>query len=357
MKNKILFITPYPFDTAPSQRFRFEQYIATLEKNDYQIYQASFLDLKGWNTVYKEGSAFKKIVAFFRSFMRRWALMFRLKKYDFIFIHREASMIGPPIFEWIIAKVLRRKYIYDFDDAIWLPNYSESNARFHRLKRYQKIRNIIKWADVVVAGNDYLKNYAEQFNVNTTIIPTTIDTENVHNLDGNPDNNPIIIGWTGTHTTVNYIVPLLPVLDRIFEKQPFELLIISNQPPNFKRTYLRFLKWRKESEISDLSTINIGIMPMEDNEWTKGKCGFKGLQYMSLKIPAVLSPVGVNTSIIIHGDNGFLCKTPDDWEKTLLNLISDAALREKIGTHGKLTIENHYSTKHFANEYINLFRK
>ena len=126
-----------------------------------------------WYALYKEGGVFKKITGIIRSFARRLITILSIYKYDFVFIHREASHIGPPIFEFIIAKIFRKPYIYDFDDAIWLPNYSESNAKVHRLKAYWKVKYLVKWAGQVTVGNSYLANYAREFNNNVKIIPTT----------------------------------------------------------------------------------------------------------------------------------------------------------------------------------------
>ena len=218
--SKIIFIAPYPFQRAPSQRFRFEQYIDTLRKEGHEVEIHSFLDEKGWNTLYKEGSFIKKGFSMLRSFGKRILLMPRIKKANHVFIHREASMIGPPIFEWFIAKVLRKKYIYDFDDAIWLPNYSEGNSKFHRLKAYWKVKYCIKWAHRISAGNAYLANYAKQYNVNVFVLPTTIDTENYHNIKCDHLKTPIVIGWTGTHTTMQYLDSIVPVLQEIEAKYP-----------------------------------------------------------------------------------------------------------------------------------------
>lgn len=356
MVKKILFIAPYPFGEAPSQRFRFEQYFAYLRINRIEIEEAPFLDDKGWKTLYKEGSSLKKVGAISRSFFRRFGLLFRLRKYDHIFIHREASMIGPPMFEWMIAKVLRRKFIYDFDDAIWLPNYSESNARFQRLKMYKKVNKIMKWANQISAGNDYLADYARQFNKNVQVIPTTIDTENVHNTIGNQEQSPIVIGWTGSHTTVKYIEEILESLDRLHDEYGIKLKVIANLPPDFERPYMEFIKWSKQSEIEDLATFNIGIMPMEDSAWTQGKCGFKGLQYMALSIPAVMSDVGVNGQIVSDGINGMICTSQNDWYSKLKLLIEDASLRAELGKQGKKTVESKYSVNAYKETYLSLFK-
>ena len=155
--------------------------------------------------------------------------------------------IGPPVFEWIIAKVFRKKFIYDFNDAIWLPNYGQSNVRFHQLKAYWKIKKIISWADQVVVGNSYLKDYALQFNPNVKIIPTTIDTINVHNKCTNHDSKKIIIGWTGSHTTMGYLPYLLPVLKELEKKFNFKFRVISNHPPPIDLDSLEFVKWNKKN--------------------------------------------------------------------------------------------------------------
>lgn len=355
-KKKILFIAPYPFNEAPSQRFRFEQYFPFLKENDIEIHFAPFLNHKTWKTLYSEGKVLRKMVGIYSSFFKRFLLLFTLFKYDFVFIHREASHIGPPIFEFLIAKIFRKKYNYDFDDAIWLPNYSETNARFHRLKAYWKVRYCIQWAHSVTAGNDYLAKYASQYNQNVSVIPTTIDTKNHHNIDTDHHQEKLVIGWTGTHTTMRYLDALIPVIEEMEKNYDFEFLIISNEAPTYQLKSLRFLKWKRETEIEDLARISIGVMPLEMDIWSEGKCGFKGLQYMALGIPALMSPVGVNTKIVTHGENGYLPVKSEDWKRYLEILLTNTDLRKKIGAAGKKTIEERYSV--LANEinYLKLFR-
>ena len=356
LSKRFVIIAPYPKGEAPSQRFRFEQYLIFLEDQGYTIEFHAFLSDKTWKALYKEGSFFAKAFGMMGSFWRRFILMFKLRSADVIFIHREASMIGPPIFEWIIAKVLRKKYIYDFDDAIWLPNYSDSNARFQRLKAYGKVKRIMKWAHVVSAGNEHLAEFAKQYNKNATIIPTTIDLQNAHNLSTNHSSQPAVIGWTGTHTTMNYLDELVPILKELEETHEFIFRVISNQAPSFELKSLEFVKWNKETEIEDLAKINIGVMPLTDTIWAKGKCGFKGLQYMALEIPSVMSPVGVNTSIVDDGKNGFLCKSSSEWKVTLVNLLENQGLRTEIGKAGLETVKKSYSVEANQTNYLNLLK-
>jgi glycosyltransferase involved in cell wall biosynthesis len=353
-KKKIIFLAPYPQGEAPSQRFRFEQYLDMLESSNFDIHFAPFLDSKTWYALYKEGGVLKKVSGIVKSFFRRLFTILFIHKYDYVFIHREASHLGPPIFEFIISKIFRKPYIYDFDDAIWLANYSESNAKVHRLKAYWKVKYCVKWAGQVTVGNSYLADYARRFNSNITIIPTTIDTENYHNV--NTDyNQRIIIGWTGTHTTMRFLDFIVPIIKKLETRYDFEFRVISNQEPQYDLNSLRFIKWKRDTEIQDLNQISIGVMPLEQDIWSEGKCGFKCLQYMSLGIPSVVSPVGVNEEIIQHGVNGLIATTEKEWENSLESLIKSIDLRKKIGQEGKQTIKSRYSVLAFEDQYLKLF--
>lgn len=355
MSKTLFFLVPYPKGEAPSQRFRFEQYLTTFESEGYSIEIHPFYDYKTWQTLYSEGNSLKKAFGVIICFFKRFGLILQLRRADHIFIHREVAHVGPPIFEWIIAKVLRRNYIYDFDDAIWLPNYSESNARFHRLKAYWKVNYVMKWAFKVIAGNEYLASYARQFNQQVQVIPTTIDTENHHTILSNHEKEEIVIGWTGTHTTLHYLDELVPVLKELEKTHAFKFLVISNEAPKYELNSLEFVKWNKETEIEDLARMNIGVMPLQHDIWSEGKCGFKGLQYMALEIASIMSPVGVNTSIVHDGKNGFLASNFEDWKEKLTLLIEDKELRIKLGKAGKITINDRYSVEANKNNYLQLF--
>jgi glycosyltransferase involved in cell wall biosynthesis len=353
---QLYIIAPYPRGEAPSQRFRFEQYLVNFESADYQVHFHSFLNEKTWKTIYKDGSTSKKLWGFMGSFLRRWRLLFELRKADVVFIHREAAQLGPPLFEWIIAKVLRKNYIYDFDDAIWLPNYSESNARFHRLKAYWKVNYCMKWAGIITAGNEYLANYARKFNQNVTVIPTTIDTNNYHNQTIDYEDERLTIGWTGSHTTMQYLDFLVPIIRDLERKFDFEFRIISNIKPDFEIHSLRFIPWNKETEIQELLKIKIGVMPLVKDQWSSGKCGFKALQYMSLGIPTVLSPVGVNTELIQSHRNGIHANTSEEWLAALTELLTDAALRKRIGKAGQQRVRDVYSVQSQLSTYLKILQ-
>jgi glycosyltransferase involved in cell wall biosynthesis len=173
-----------------------------------------------------------------------------------------------------------------------------------------------------------LAAFAGKFNSNVVVNPTTVDTVNWHNPDLHHSSTEkiesLVIGWTGSHSTIKYLNEISPVLQRLEETFPYiQIMIIADQLPDLNLTSMVFVPWKKVSEVEDLMKIDIGIMPLPDNEWTKGKCGFKALQYMALGKPVVASDVGVNMQIIDNGVNGFLCSSKETWADTLTRLIND----------------------------------
>jgi glycosyltransferase involved in cell wall biosynthesis len=359
---KILFLFPYPLKESPSQRFRFEQYLPELTSKGYQLAFQSFWDITTWKVLYRKGFLIQKITGFVTGFARRTAAVIRMRTYDYVFIHRECAPVGPPVFEWVIAKVWRKRIIYDFDDAIWLPNTSAENKAAAFLKWHHKVESICKWSYKLSCGNDFLADYGRSFNKNVVVNPTTIDTERMHNpslfnYNKTRSSKPIVIGWTGTHSTLKYLKDIESVLKEIEIKydKAVRFMIIANKPPQLNLNNLDFIPWRKESEIEDLLKSDIGIMPLEDDAWAQGKCGFKALQFMALGIPAVASPVGVNTKIIQDGINGFLATSTSSWLTSICKLIEDPKIRESIGAAGRNTVVEHYSVTSNTSTFLSLF--
>lgn len=351
----ILFLVPYPHGQAPSQRFRFEQYLNFLQEKGITYDFSSFLDEKTWSLLYKQGHTWQKASGIVQGFFRRVKSLFLLHRYDYVFIHREATPLGPPFLEWIVGKVFRKKIIYDFDDAIWLPNTSASNRVAAQLKWHHKVASICRWSYKVSCGNAYLCNYARQFNQNVVLNLTTIDTTGQHNRLKEQRTGKLVIGWTGTHSTLPYLAPLFPLLEKLYQQYDFQLNVIANAPPEYEADFIKFIPWKKESEIDDLLSFNVGLMPLTDDPWAKGKCGFKALQYMALGIPALVSPVGVNTEIVEDGVNGFICTTDEEWYQALEKLMSDPDLRAEMGKAGRKKIEECYSVISNTNNFLQLF--
>lgn len=343
-RKKILFLVPYPFDEAPSQRFRFEQYFDILDANgiDYRI--SSFLSIKAWHTLYTSGNYLYKIGCVIAGFVRRLFDMIYAINVNLVFIHREAAPVGPPFFEWILYKLLKKKIIYDFDDAIWISNTSAQNKIASKLKCHWKVKYICQYAYKISVGNEFLASYVRRFNINVLINPTTIKYTIPRNTTDKV-NSTITIGWTGTHSTMKYLDLIRIPIMQLYKEFDICFTIISNQKPSDFFVPFTYIKWDKKSELQDLSRFDIGIMPLADDEWSKGKCGFKALQYMALGIPVVASKVGANIAIIDSNINGYLAENQIDWYNQLKLLIEDIDLRNTVGLLGNLKVKNNYSTK------------
>jgi glycosyltransferase involved in cell wall biosynthesis len=354
VKKKILFSVVHRKDRSPSQRFRFEQYLDILKDNGFEVEFLFLLNPKDDKAFYSKGNYFKKLIIVLKSIVK--LLQSISKSYDIVFVQRESFFLGTVIFEKIYSK--KAWLVYDFDDSIWLSNVSEANKKLSFLKNANKTKELISFSNMVFAGNEYLAQYARQYNTNVKIVPTTIDTEEYKRIP-QPQREKICIGWSGSITTIQHFEYAIPALKIIKEKYKNLVYFKVIGDANYKNDDLGVigLPWVKDTEIEDLSEIEIGIMPLPDDEWSKGKCGLKGLQYMALGIATLMSPVGVNDEIIQHGKNGFLPKTVDDWVSQLSLLIEDKNLRESVAKAGRKTVVEKYSVMAWKDSYIKFLKE
>jgi glycosyltransferase involved in cell wall biosynthesis len=353
---KLLIITHHRKDRSPGQRFRFEQYLDFLSANGYEITFSNFINESDDKVFYGAGNLLGKVRVVLKNIFIRISNVLSANKYDAILIYREAFVFGSTIFEYLLSKS-KAKLIYDFDDSIWLLDVSTGNKAFSFLKSPDKTKKIIGYCDMITVGNEYLANYARQYNNNVKIIPTTIDT--TYHINKNKQTKTrICVGWTGTDTTAKHFEYLLPTLEKLYKKFPnIYFKMICDRAISYPSLNLESTKWNKETEIEQLSEIDVGIMPLPDDKWANGKCGFKGLQYMSLEIATIMSPVGVNTEIIQQGINGFLASTEEEWLDKLTLLIENEELRLLLGKAGRKTIENKYSVKAWENKYLEYYNE
>ncbi|HNW90373.1 MAG TPA: glycosyltransferase family 4 protein [Bacteroidales bacterium] len=293
-------------------------------------------------------------------FFRRCYDVLRSVRYDIVFIQREAYFIGPPFFEWLLKK-FGAKIIFDFDDSIWLQNVSDANKKYQWLKSFSKTSKIISYASMVFAGNQYLSDYAANYTdrKKIRIVPTTINTTEYFPSNLKNENGLIRIGWSGSFTTIKHFKFAEKFLTRLSEKYPDKMSIIVIGDKNYKNDQLPVsaYDWKKEDELRMFSYFDIGIMPLPDDEWARGKCGLKGLQYMAIGIPTIMSPVGVNTEIIQDGVNGFLAEAEDEWTEKISLLIESPELRKKIGANGRQTVEERYSFNAWKDKYVSYFEE
>ena len=326
---KILFIIKNKNEA--SSRFRVSAYLPYL-KNDFnsEIFYAEYNN--------------QKVPKIFRSFIKRFRFLFLLlsvKQYDVIFMQRPMSSdkTKGTTFERLITK-FNSNLIFDFDDALFVQNET-------------KIKALCKLSKHIVCGNSYLYDFSNKYNKNSHIIPTTIDTNSF--VPSNSLDKPLVIGWTGTSGNyANFSDTLINTLSKIITNvnNISILFICDKRPPEHFKFKYDFIKWEESTELNDLQKIDIGIMPLIDSEWTRGKCGFKLIQYGAIGIASVGSNVGVNNQVIIDNETGFLINNEDEWLEKLNLMITEEKLRTKMGEKAREHIIKNYDT---ANNYNKLY--
>ena len=349
-------LVPYPPGTTPSQRYRIEQWRPYLEAQGITIELYPFADEHLMELLHKPGRRAAKALANVNRFARRFVEATTTRHYDAVFIHRAACIAGPSLLERLVV-LFGRPLIYDFDDAIFKLHTTQANRRFGWLKFPGKTATICRISSHVVVGNAWLADYARQHNSRVTVIPTSIDTDQYKMAHKNGSNGKLIVGWTGSSTSQTHLEMFAPLLRKLKSRRDVELRVISNREPVLPDIEYVWQPWSAESEVADLTHFDVGIMPMPDDEWAKGKCALKALQYMAMGIPTICSAVGANRDVIQHGENGLLARSDEDWITNLESLIDDAALRQRLGAMGRRTVEDRYSMKSCADLFAKVVRE
>ena len=357
MKKKLLIIANHRIDRSPGQSFRFEQYLDLLSEEGFDITFSNIISEEDDKYLYQKGNILKKLNLQLSSWRLRINDLKRADDFDVIFIFREALLTRSTYFEKVFCQS-KAKVVFDFDDAIWLPNVSEGNKALQKLKSPDKIKRILPEVDLIFAGNNYLADFSRNYNQNVRVVPTTIDT-NYHVPNHDNKEGTVCIGWTGTQTTLKYLNLLKPVFKELKRKfgDKVYFKVICDTPFKLEGLEIKNEKWNKEKEIQQLEEIDIGVMPLTDDQWSRGKCGFKGLQYMAMEAATLMSPVGVNQEIIDHGINGYLVNSENEWVTYISELIENPELRKKIGQEGRKTIIEKYSVDANKHRYIDYFNE
>ena len=356
MSKKLLLIVHHRPNRSPGQRFRIEQFLPYLEKGGYDVTFSNIINEKDDRTFYSHGHYFGKLMFVIKSFIHRMKDARRTKDFDLVFVYREAYMLGTTVFERRMART-GVPMIFDFDDSIWLNDTSEGNQNLAWMKRPEKTAEICQSATLVSVGNQYLADYAKQYNNNVFILPTVINTE-YHKPSVAVPHNRVCIGWTGTQPTLKHYETAFPVLKRIKEKYGDKVYLKGIMNSTTWRSEIadtKIVQWSAQNEIEELCEFDIGIMPLPDDKWSRGKCGFKGLQCMALELPVVMSPVGVNKEIISDGENGFLADSEEEWFEKLSALIDSVELRCSMGKKARATVEERFSVTAWADKVVETF--
>lgn len=351
---RVLVLSPIPEEGAGC-RFRIAQFIPYLNANGFDVTLSSLYTPDFFRRVYKPGQRLRKSVEFAGLALKHLSRLGKLSQFDVVFIYREMFPIGPAVVERLMSTFSGTPMVFDFDDAIFLPSVSgvsEANRFIAAWKFPGKFSSIIRLSDQVIAGNDYLAAYAKRFSSAVTTIPTCVDTDKfVPRSDAVPAaasaGSPCLtVGWIGSPTTATYIRGVGNLLQTVAARRPFVLRISGAgydvQMPGLD---IENPAWSLDREVSLFNTCDVGIYPLPDDEWAKGKCGFKAIEFMACGVPVLASAVGVNREIIEDGVNGFLASSEAEWSEKLLRLLEDQPLRARFAVAGRRTVEERYSLR------------
>lgn len=356
---KILFLVHHPIEDA-SSRYRIYQFIPQLEAEGFVCDVRPFTTTKLFRAIRQGGNLPIKLSHTLYATVRRALEVLHVASYDLVFIHREAFPFFSPLVEQVIIR-RHPKVLFSFDDAVYVGHDRRSMqySWLYRFKYGSGIEKIIQEATLVIAGSPVLADYATRFTDRIAVVPTVVDLARYpFNVPQQQADGSITIGWYGSNSTSQYLEKILPALQRLAEAHPGKCHFrfygdhrLSLPLPNFQA-----FPFRLKTEIQDLQSMDIGLMPLPDTPWTRAKCAFKAIQYMALGIPTVLTPIGMSADLVQHGENGMHATTVNEWFDTLTRLVSDLPLRRRISLAGRKTIEHEYSLQRWAPEFSSLIR-
>ncbi len=334
---KVLALASYPVEAA-STRYRLLQFVEPLAERGIQLDVRPFLDSRLFTGLYRRTQMPRTAIGLLMAALGRGADVLAARRFDVLLVQREAMMFGPPIIEWLMTRLCRRPMALDLDDATYVSYTSPTYGRLgSALKWFSKTDDLIRWATVVTCGNSAIAEYVESKGRRAIIIPTVVDTESFRPATANIERDVPVIGWVGTHSTYQYLEPIFPVLERLASRYRFRLKIIGAGRDEIKLEGVEVenLEWNLQREISDFQSFDIGLYPIVASEWAAGKSGFKSIQYMAVGIPFIVTPVGAAGEIGLQGVTHFCATTNDEWYAALERLLTDDALRARMGESGR----------------------
>ena len=349
---RLLVFASKPQGLAPGQRFRLEQWAPrTAARHGIELEFSAFESPRLTELLYQPGHKPEKAAWVLYDFARRLAHVASSRLYDAVVVFREIALIGPAIYERALSAA-RIPMFFDFDDAIWQHSLqtSKANGIFSRLHFYGKTGTICRLSRAVLAGNEYLASYARQHNDNVFVVPTSIELDRYPVQPELPEpssSQPFVVAWSGSLHTLQHFEYAREPLERLAQQRRLTVKVICNKPPERPISGAEnvFVPWSEAGEAEAVGSAHVGIMPLPDNDFTRGKCGLKALQFMATGRPVVVSPVGMNSDLVRSGENGFLASTTEEWVDALAKLAASTDLRRRLGAAARATIEQHYSAE------------
>jgi glycosyltransferase involved in cell wall biosynthesis len=290
------------------------------------------------------------------AYLRRFTQVLKARRYDFIWVHYELFPYLPGFFERL-AKIGGKPLIVDYDDATF-HQYDHHTNWLVRMVLGEKLGSLLRRAQLACCGNPYLQEYVAKYCERSVIIPTTVDTEDYLPATGKDTSKEPVIGWVGSPSTWEYAAPILPVIRQFTDRSQAVMHAVgSGLSPSTNRAGLCHIPWEEDQEVMQIQHMDIGIMPLRDDPWARGKCGYKLIQYMACGLPVIASPVGVNAEIVEHGVNGFLASTKEEWFEALQKLIENPKLRAEMGRVGREKVEKQYSLQVYGPRVAQLIQE
>lgn len=357
-ERRLLVLASKPKGMSPSQRYRFEQWAPHLvADHGIALEFAPFESPQLAELLYRPGHVLAKGLWTIHDYVRRAGILRAARDFDAVVIHREAALIGPAVYEHLLAWT-GKPIIYDFDDAIWSSGQAWKNGLFARLHFTGKTSSICKLASAVTVGNEFLASYARQRNQLVAIIPSSIELADYPVLPEARDDK-FIVCWTGSTSTLVHFEHARPALERLAARIPTVVKVICSHPPArpIAGAEMRFVPWSADREAQDVGECHVGIMPLPYDEVSRGKGGMKALQYMATGRPVVASPVGVNVEVVRSDENGFLADTVHEWVDVLTRLARDPGLRSRLGRKARETVEERFTARISAAKFAEVVRQ
>ena len=335
---KVLLFSRYEALGA-SSRVRFLQYLPYFREQGVEVTVKPLLSDSYLQALYKGDSRWQEVL---KGYVGRILALFVARRFDVVIIEKELFPFMPAIAERLL-RLIGVPYVADYDDALFHRYDCHSNPLV-RLLLGQKIDSVMRHATTVIAGNNYLAERACRAGAKRVeIIPTVVDTERYYSKEKAVGEIPIV-GWIGTPQTSRYLKPLLPVFESLKNEMPVRFVAVGANSRDFEGTPVEAWRWSEESEVESVQQFDIGIMPLVDSPWERGKCGYKLIQYMACGVPVVASPVGVNREIVSSGRNGEFAGSVDEWFCALVSLLKlKIEARDAYGAAGRKRVEEWYS--------------